>query len=196
MAEEWQTAPTSSASRQDGDLASALVAARAGDESGFVLLYRDLHPRILRYAATLVGAEAEDVVAETWLQVSRDLPRFSGDHDAFRGWVATITRNRALDLLRSRARRPVVLDDLVDLHEQAAPDDTAGAALDRLRTRQAIALIATLPRDQAEAVMLRSIVGLDVTRTAEVLGKRPTAVRVAAHRGLKRLAARLAAEPL
>ena len=43
-------------------------------------------------------------------------------------------------------------------------------------------------RDQAEAVLLRAVVGLDAATAAEVLGKRPGAVRVAAHRGLRRLA--------
>jgi RNA polymerase sigma-70 factor (ECF subfamily) len=49
-------------------------------------------------------------------------------------------------------------------------------------------MIASLPKDQAEAVMLRVVAGLDVAQTAQVLGKRPGAVRVAAMRGLRRLA--------
>lgn len=49
--------------------------------------------------------------------------------------------------------------------------------------------MASLPRDQAEAVLLRHVAGLDVPTTAMVLGKHPGAVRVAVHRGLKRLAA-------
>ena len=48
--------------------------------------------------------------------------------------------------------------------------------------------VRTLPRDQAEAVMLRVVAGLDVAQTAQVLGKRAGAVRVAAMRGLRRLA--------
>ena len=42
-------------------------------------------------------------------------------------------------------------------------------------------------------MLLRAVVGLDVAQAAAVLGKRPVAVRVAAHRGLRRLAAALAA---
>ena len=49
-------------------------------------------------------------------------------------------------------------------------------------------LIASLPKDQAEAVMLRVVAGLDVAQTAQVLDKRTGAVRVAAMRGLRRLA--------
>jgi RNA polymerase sigma-70 factor (ECF subfamily) len=163
----------------------------AGDETAFVDLYRELHPRILRYATTLVGGEGEDVAAEAWLQVCRDLRGFDGGLDSFRGWVATITRHRALDHLRARGRRPVVADDLTE-RQYAAGDDTSEEAIERLHTARAVALVATLPTEQAEAVMLRAVVGLDVPTAAQVLGKRPNAVRVAAHRGLKRLAAQLA----
>jgi RNA polymerase sigma-70 factor (ECF subfamily) len=174
------------------DLDHALDGARRGDEAAFTVLYRALHPRILRYAAALVGADADDVAAEAWLQVARDLHRFTGDADAFRAWISTITRNRATDLHRARARRPVVLDDVLALADRPARDDTAEDAVQRLATARAVALVASLPREQAEAVLLRTVVGLDVAATARVLGKRPGAVRVAAHRGLKRLAAELA----
>ncbi len=162
----------------------------AGDETAFVQLYRELQPRILRYAITLVGPDGEDVAAEAWLQVARDIGGFDGDLDSFRGWVATITRHRALDLVRARSRRPVVVEDLTGQHTPAT-DDTAEEAIERLHTARAVALVATLPTEQAEAVMLRAVVGLDVPTAAQVLGKRPNAVRVAAHRGLKRLAAQL-----
>lgn len=172
-------------------LAEALPAAQAGDEDAFGVLYRVLHPAVMRYARSLVGAEAEDVAGEAWLQVARDLSRFSGDHEGFRAWVSAVVRNRAMDHLRARSRRPVVVDDLARLAERPAADDTAALALDRLQTERAIALVATLPREQAETVLLRAVVGLDVASTAAALGKRPVAVRVAAHRGLKRLAALL-----
>jgi RNA polymerase sigma-70 factor (ECF subfamily) len=183
---------TTAAGAED-PLAGALTSARAGDEAGFVTLYRALHPLVLRYASALVGGEAEDVVAEAWFQVVRDLASFTGDVDGFRGWVSTVVRHRALDHLRARARRPVVLDDLVALAERPAGDDTPAAAFQRLETARAVALVATLPREQAEAVLLRAVVGLDVAQAAAVLGKRPVAVRVAAHRGLRRLGATLAA---
>jgi RNA polymerase sigma-70 factor (ECF subfamily) len=61
--------------------------------------------------------------------------------------------------------------------------------------RTAIAWIATLPRDQAEAILLRVVLGLDAETAAKVLGKRAGAVRTAAHRGLRRLAEQLEADP-
>jgi DNA-directed RNA polymerase specialized sigma24 family protein len=80
--------------------------AQRGDPEAFRVLYRDIQPRLLRYLHALVGQDAEDVAAETWLQITRDLPAFSGDYDHFRGWTATIARHRALDHLRRAARRP------------------------------------------------------------------------------------------
>ena len=170
------------------DLGTALRAAQQGDEGAFNLLYRSLQPGLLRYLRVLVDAEAEDVASESWLQIARDLRSFHGSVDAFRGWVATIGRHRAMDLIRQRSRRPAAGTGLDQITERAAPDDTEALVLGAISTDAAIAMIATLPPDQAEAVLLRVVLGLDAATAAAVLGKRPGAVRTAAHRGLRRLA--------
>jgi RNA polymerase sigma-70 factor (ECF subfamily) len=175
--------------RAEIDLEEALRAASRGDEAGFVALYRDLQPRLMRYATALIGAEAEDVTAETWLQVARDLRGFEGDLDGFRGWVSTICRNRAMDWARTRSRRPADPTEMAALAEHPDPTDAHGLAVEGMSTRWAMAQILALPRTEAEAVLLRAVVGLDAPTAAKVLGKRPGAVRVAAHRGLKKLAA-------
>jgi RNA polymerase sigma-70 factor, ECF subfamily len=177
------------------DLERALRAAREGDERGFAALYRDLQPRLLRYATALVGADAEDVTAETWLHVARDVRGFRGDLDGFRGWVSTICRHRAMDSARSRTRRPASPAELPTLTGIPGPGDTAAAALDELGTRWALSMILDLPRREAEAVLLRAVVGLDAPTAGRVLGLRPGTVRVAAHRGLRRLAKALDEEP-
>ncbi|BBC36089.1 RNA polymerase sigma70 [Streptomyces graminofaciens] len=173
----------------DAELTAAVLAAQAGDETAFRTVYRAVHPRLLGYVRTLVGdPEAEDVTSEAWLQIARDLERFSGDADRFRGWAARIARNRALDHIRMRGRRPAIGGDETELTGKAAESDTAGEAMEALATDHALSLIAQLPQDQAEAVVLRVVVGLDAKTAAETLGKRAGAVRTAAHRGLKRLA--------
>src|SRR5580700_8737205 len=173
-------------------MGSAVTAAQRGDSDAFRTVYRDAQPRLLRYLHALVGDDAEDVASETWLQVTRDLATFTGDYDHFRGWIATIARHRALDHLRHQARRPpaVPVPD-EDLATRPAPDDTADGALEALSTTAALALINSLPADQAEAVLLRAVLGLDAATAAEVLGKRSGAVRTAAYRGLRTLAKRL-----
>jgi RNA polymerase sigma-70 factor (ECF subfamily) len=180
------------------DLDVAVGVARQGNADAFRVLYRDTQPRLLRYLRALAGDDAEDVASETWLQVARDLPRFVGDYNGFRGWVVTIARHRALDEARRRSRRPssvpVPAGDLASL---AAADDTAAGAIEAVTTDAALRLIATLPPDQAEAVLLRAVVGLDAETAGKVIGKRAGAVRSAAHRGLRTLARRLeqASEP-
>ncbi|MFB9832977.1 RNA polymerase sigma factor [Actinoallomurus acaciae] len=164
-----------------------LRAARDGDEDAFRTLYRQIHPRLLRYVRTLVGDDAEDVTSEAWLHIARDIATFDGDINGFRGWTATIARHRALDHLRHRRRRPVSQTSAGELPEQTAPDDTETTALDSLSTEAALALISRLPHDQAEIIILRVVVGLDARAVARILGKRPGAVRTAAHRGLRRL---------
>ncbi|WP_107101257.1 RNA polymerase sigma factor [Peterkaempfera griseoplana] len=170
------------------DLSAAVRAAADGDEEAFRSLYRAVQPGLLRYLRALVGDDAEDVASETWLQVARDLRAFQGDSDGFRGWVATIGRHRAMDHLRRLSRAPRTGAPVEYLAELPAPDDPAGSALSTVATESALALIRTLPRDQAEAVLLRVVMDLDAAAAARILGKRPGAVRMAAHRGLRRLA--------
>jgi RNA polymerase sigma-70 factor (ECF subfamily) len=177
----------------DAELTAAVLSAQDGNETAFRTVYRAVHPRLLGYVRTLVGdPDAEDVASEAWLQIARDLERFSGDADRFRGWAARIARNRALDHIRMRGRRPAIGGDETELTGRAAESDTAGEAIEALATDRTLSLIARLPQDQAEAVVLRVVVGLDAKTAAETLGKRPGAVRTAAHRGLKRLAELLA----
>ena len=179
----------------DAGLTAAVLAAQDGDEDAFRTVYRAVQPRLLGYIRTLVGdPDAEDVASEAWLQIARDLDRFSGDADRFRGWAARIARNRALDHLRMRGRRPAIGGDETELSEKPAGSDTADEAIEALATGRTMSLIAQLPQDQAEAVVLRVVVGLDAKSAAQTLGKRPGAVRTAAHRGLKRLAELLRAD--
>ena len=73
-----------------------------------------------------------------------------------------------------------------------AASDVADLAIERISTRSAIALLTGLPAIQAEVILLRVVAGLDTETVAQMVGRSPGAVRVAAHRGLRRLAAILA----
>ncbi|PAZ16175.1 RNA polymerase subunit sigma-24 [Streptomyces sp. SA15] len=178
----------------DGDLGAAVARAQEGDEAAFAVAYRLVQPGLLGYLRGLVGDDAEDVASDAWLEIARDLGRFKGDGAGFRGWSATIARHRALDHLRRQKVRPrptALEQDVLDL---PGPHSTHDQALESLSTERALELVRALPRDQAEAVLLRVVVGLDGPAAARVLGKRPGAVRTAAYRGLKRLARQLGTE--
>lgn len=173
----------------DAELTAAVRAAQDGDECAFRTVYRAVQPRLLGYVRTLVpDADAEDIASEAWLQIARDIGTFQGDADRFRGWTARIARNRALDHIRMRGRRPAVGGDESELVLLPGRADTADEAMESLGTGRTMDVISRLPRDQAEAVVLRVVMGLDAKSAAQVLGKRPGAVRTAAHRGLRKLA--------
>jgi RNA polymerase sigma-70 factor, ECF subfamily len=182
-----------------------LARAQAGEEAAFARLFADVQPALLRYLR-VITPEADDVAGDTWLQVVTGLRGFRGEEEAFRAWLFTIARHRAADAARSRARRPVVPVAVPEAAQgltaqgltaqgltagQPLAPDAADVALDGISARAVVALIATLPRDQAEVVMLRVLAGLEVAEVARIVGKSPGAVRVAAHRALRRLAARL-----
>lgn len=174
------------------DLTAAVRAARDGSETAFRQLYREVQPGLLRYLRGLVGTQdAEDVAAETWLQIARDIRTFRDEGAGFRGWAATIARHRAMDHLRYVQRRPTAHQPAEVLADLPGGDDTAAEAVTSVATDAAVAFIATLPRDQAEAVLLRVVLGLDTKAAARVMGKRPGAVRTATWRGLRTLSTRL-----
>ncbi|NGO45942.1 RNA polymerase sigma factor [Streptomyces ureilyticus] len=178
----------------DGELGVAVARAQEDDEDAFSVAYRMVQPGLLGYLRGLVGDDAEDVASDAWLEIARDLGRFRGDGAGFRGWTATIARHRALDHLRRQKTRPrptVLEQDVLGL---PGVHDTHEQALESISTEYALELVSRLPRDQAEAVLLRVVVGLDGPAAARVLGKRPGAVRTAAYRGLKTLARQLGAE--
>jgi RNA polymerase sigma-70 factor (ECF subfamily) len=177
----------------DGELGAAVARAQDGDETAFAVAYRLVQPGLLGYLRGLVGDDAEDVASDAWLEIARDLGRFRGDGAGFRGWTATIARHRALDHLRRLRVRPQAAPLEQDALNVPGPLSTHDQALETLSTERALELVRSLPRDQAEAVLLRVVVGLDGPAAARVLGKRPGAVRTAAHRGLKRLARHLGA---
>jgi RNA polymerase sigma-70 factor (ECF subfamily) len=132
-----------------------------------------------------------------WLQVTRALDRFVGEEQEFRAWVFSIARNKVIDQARQQARRPMILLADTEKINGNGHDarDVAEDYEDDEATRRALALVRRLPPAQADVILLRVIAGLDFAYIARLLGKTPGAVRVLAHRGLRRLAGILTAQP-
>ena len=172
-----------------------VAAAVNGDAKAIGVLFAVLNPRLVRYLGLMVGRDADDVASDTWVEVMRSLPRYVGGADTIGAWVIGIGRHRALTHFRRQKSRPqtaVGIDDFADI--LAGESDTHQSVEDSMSTARAMARIAALPKEQAEAVFLRTIVGLDAASAGEVLGKNSGAVRTSAHRGLKNLEKQLAAE--
>ena len=114
---------------------------------------------------------------------------FDGDEFRFRAWLMTVARHRAIDWRRRNRRNPLLLEEnnTLDARMPVAPD-AASVVIERWAMREAITLISRLlPSSQAQVVILRALVGLDVADVARVMGRRAGTVRVLAHRGLRTL---------
>jgi RNA polymerase sigma-70 factor, ECF subfamily len=179
------------------DFPAVLAAAQQGDEAAFAALWHDGQPALLRYLHVLTPDAAEDIAAETWTHVVRGLARFRGTERNWRAWLFTTARRRVIDQTRRLMRHPAAsLEALPDLTLADLPGlcspDAADLALENLATQAAIGVIASLPPMQAEVIMLRVVAGLDTEAVAQLLGRSSGAIRIAAHRGLHRLASLLA----
>jgi RNA polymerase sigma-70 factor (ECF subfamily) len=169
---------------------AVLERARQGDASAVGELWRDANPMLLRYLRVTAGQDADDIASVAWLRAAEALDSFRGGEPGFRRWLVTIARNTHLDDVRRASRRREQasedVDALAELRANYVPD-VAVQAEERMGTQRALRLIAALPPDQAELVVLRVVVGLDVGDVAQVTGRSPGSVRVAVHRALRRL---------
>lgn len=171
-----------------GDFEMVLAAARVGNHRAVGLLFREHQPPLLRYLRAREPAAADDVAAEVWHGVLRNLDRFDGDEVGFRAWLFTIGRRRLGDHRRTMGRRHEVVVDGTQLDRPAGDGDPAEAFAAMQADEAARALVASLPPDQADAVLLRVVGDLPVKDVARIMKRSEGAVRVLQHRALQRLA--------
>lgn len=169
----------------DDGFGGVLEAARAGDRGAWDHLYRTYQPLLARYVAAMAGGDTQDVCQEAWLSAARSIHRFQGGPSEFRAWLCTIARRRHVD---GHRRAKVRLAAIEATAPATACPSAEREALGRHDYRTVVAALSTLPPDQAEAVLLRAVVGLDVAEAAAVMGRSANHVRVLSHRGLRRLA--------
>ena len=164
-----------------------LDAARLGSSWAWQTIYDDLAPAVGGYLRSRGAAEPDDLVGEVFLQVVRDLGSFEGGEREFRSWVFTVAHHRCLDAARYSSRRPmdpVVHENLV----QAGPvGHVEEEALVSLRLGRVRKLLERLSADQQDVLLLRLFGQMTVEEVAEVLGKRPGAVKALQRRGLAAL---------
>ncbi len=161
-----------------------------GDATAARLLTARLTPRVLGYAARVLGdrAEAEDVTQEAMLRLWKIAPEWQQGQAKISTWLYRVTANLCTDRLRKRRT--------VDLDAVAEPLDEGASAEQRLQaaTRNAAleAALQTLPERQRQAVVLRHLEGLKNPEIAEVLNVTVEAVESLTARGKRALAAALA----
>lgn len=119
--------------------------------------------------------EAEDVTAEVFAAAFVVLPRQRGLNGPY-PWLLGIARRKIADSHRRQTRRGGQMQALAD--DLAAPSADLPEALLALRERQRLIreLLAALPEDQREALLLHYVEGLPQAEVAVVLGRSPAAV--------------------
>jgi RNA polymerase sigma-70 factor, ECF subfamily len=190
--------PGSAAAGGTGAIRALVRRAAEGDERATHDLLAHVHPLALRYCRTRLSRLpgdarhfVDDLAQEVCLAVLCALPRYRDQGRPFEAFVFAIASHKVADLQRSAMRGPgstaVPSEDLPE-----TPDDSLGPeerALLSSDAEWAKALLANLPPNQRELVLLRVAVGLTAEETGQVLGMSPGAVRVAQHRALSRLRA-------
>ncbi|MEX2658779.1 MAG: sigma-70 family RNA polymerase sigma factor [Acidimicrobiales bacterium] len=149
--------------------------------AGAAEVYLRLAPGVLGYLRAERAPEPEDLLGEVFLQVARDLGRFSGDDDACRRWVFTIAHHRLVDDRRRRHARPQRTDAQVPDVADPRPADEAG--LDPVLR----GALAALTPDQREVVVLRFVADLSLEDTAGITGRTVGAVKSLQVRALDNL---------
>jgi RNA polymerase sigma factor (sigma-70 family) len=156
---------------------TVLSAAQMGLEWPLAALFREFHPRVLRYLRAHLPERAEQLAAETWRDIASELPAFEGNEAAFRRWVFSAARRRLHQVRNGPASSPTCLR-IVREHDASAES----RAVD-----EALASIRALPPDQADVLLLRALGDLNVDDVAEITGESTELVRTSESEGLRRL---------
>jgi RNA polymerase sigma-70 factor (ECF subfamily) len=141
--------------------------AQRGDERAFAVILRTYETPIFNYVYRIVGdrALAEDLTQEVFVRVFQALPRFSL-RCKFTTWLFQVTKNRVLDELRARERRPqtvVAIEDAPHLELVDPP-------VERQETIDAVwRAVRDLNPDLKMALLLRDIAGLPYNEIADSL---------------------------
>ncbi len=159
-----------------------------GAEWAFRELYRRHTPRLYRFLVRLApGADAEELVQETWLRAARNLPRFRW-RSALATWLTGIACNVLRERVRVDVRRPapVSLDEVNEDSTSAPPATGADVDLERA--------VAALPPGYRAVLLLHDVEGHTHEEIANLLGIAPGTSKSQLSNARRALRARLAPE--
>ena len=164
--------------------AMLVEAARRGDQDAFGSLYALYAPMVHGIMLARVPcSEVDDLVQDVFLVAFRKLASLR-DSEAFGGWLAMISRNRAMDFHRGSRKTE-------ELHENMAHHTRHEAEAEATKV---LAIIRELPEAYRETLVLRLVEGMTGPEIAARTGLTPASVRVNLHRGMKLLREKLGME--
>lgn len=178
------------------ELELAVAAAVKGDRTAAARVLELVRPGVVRYCRSRVGGaervnlSVDDVAQEVLIAVLSALPGYRDQGRPFMAFVYGIAAHKVADAHRGAARNK---SDPVEYLPEVLSTDTGpeDQVLDGEVSRAVQRLLETLPEKQREIIRLRVIVGLSAEETAEIVDSTAGAVRVAQHRAMKQLRARI-----
>jgi RNA polymerase sigma-70 factor (ECF subfamily) len=175
-------------------LESLMAAAQAGDALAYDRLLRRALPLLRGIARRRMPnvAEAEDAVQDTLLTLHR-LRHTYDPARPFAAWLATLCERRCVDRLRQARRGAqcgLSTDDLAEVLCDAGAEEGGPA---RVAAGELHAAIGALPRGQAMAIRMMKLQGMSLAEASAACGRAPSALKMATHRAMQALRARLGA---
>jgi RNA polymerase sigma-70 factor (ECF subfamily) len=159
----------------DAMLVSAI---RSGDEQAMAQLYERYSSIVYSVALRVLGdtGAAEDILQEVFMQLWRSPDAFDATRGSLPGWLAVITRNRAIDSLRKRRPETDITDVIVSIEPDLAGGAEFSRALEKIR-----GALGGMPPTQRSALEMAFFEGLTHTeiadKTGEPLGTIKTRIR-------------------
>jgi RNA polymerase sigma-70 factor (ECF subfamily) len=154
----------------DDEAADALERTGRGDRAALMSLYDRYGSTLLAVASRITSsrAEAEEVLQDAMVRAWIEAPTYDRARGSAIAWLVTLTRNRAIDVVRSRGRRTAHETESGD--GPADPPPTPERAVSEAERAQAVrAALATLTKDQRKALDLAYFGGLSHSEIAEKL---------------------------
>jgi len=164
-------------------LDDVLPAAQAGQPWALRVLYDELAPRVHGYLRSRGASEPEDLTSEVFLAVFPRLGTVAGGAAGLRTLVFSVAHARLVDDLRRRNRREPTVEFDAGSHDRQAPS-SEDEALASLATDEVRELLARLPDDQRDVLLLRVVADLSLEQVAQAMGRSTGAVKQLQRRGL------------
>lgn len=144
------------------------------DPEAFEVFY-DRHGGVaysLAYRIVGEKAAAEDVTQEAFISIWRSGARFDRARGSVRSWMLSIVRNRAIDMLRSRAGKApkLTFDDEAVLEQRPAEELTDEEAMQHETAKELRGAVGSLPNEQAKVIELAYFGGFSQSEIARMLG--------------------------
>jgi RNA polymerase sigma-70 factor, ECF subfamily len=175
--------------RQEPDWSGLVQHAAAGNQAALAQLYDATSQLVFGLALRILGDRdaAEDIVIEVYAQAWREAKTYDPRRGTPCSWLLTMTRSRAIDLLRAR-KRDQATDPLeyADDVESATPNPEEASA-DAERHRFVRGALTSLNKEQREAIELAYFAGLSHTEIAMRLGQPLGTVKTRIRLGMMRL---------